>query len=554
MSLNGDIMEYEGYGVVGIEDDIQQDIVGTDVSLEAVELLQLFVNYLWSLYYRNMRLRGGSQNMEFYFPEAYSTPNYYRTLYAEKHKEYKSSQKRKKKVASAVAAGTATVAAAAYPRWKQIGHEKRAERAFKRVQRSWFQRKSEYALEGLETLFYEPEDIPLSKFEEGNFAQYSEILNKEMTDNRYLGKLNMDGREMLEWKNTLTRMYHTYHIYVMSPIKQTATIGTVKVHDTDQGLGPHLYWTFSTTKQSGAKRNETFGRWNYWDGGMDNNPVTTPTYRYYRLGRTGTCYFICANWPGQIMNPDPNTHDQTKVGSLLQWADYIYNQTTTNKNIPRKWVDVFANTTWNYITVYEHKFVFDVQNLYTYDYVLEIHLCKFNADIDAMDYEKMVLAGFGGAQGGVAGAINGLPLSYNNDIIVLKKNKYLIPGNTQMFTEGTTSFATEGDRKTHRRIKFSIKKKDVYKRPVLTSYETNLTEKQIFDKYYEKQSGLYLKIFAYPRKLDMYSDPTGKSDYYGAPDNANPGSTLAEGTCLQGLFVTCYKRSKFKLDETATQF
>lgn len=373
------------------------------------------------------------------------------------------------------------------------------------------------------------------------------------------------GASMLSWKNSLTRMYHTYQTYVMSPILQTTEVASWFVHRTSVGIGPHLYSTYDYKKNNTGEtvRNQYFGTVYYWEGGMYGNPTpqtTSPTFipaKNFGLGRTSTIYIFSADWPGTIMNTDTETQNSGSSYKYLCWKDTTYSGTVTTPNYPRTWVSVFANTNWQYLTIYGTQFRFDVTNVSMQDYIFEISLFKFKADIDAMDYEKQCLAHVGGYHqffNAYIQNLNAMPIA---DVNIVRTKRYRIKGcktnvGTWNLVEGTVS--------NNRTIKWNIKRKYVLKRPLLNSYETNLSEQDIFAKYYEAQKGLYFRLSAWPTDLLTLADINGTTTVPDGYGSANPNipatddNTTTPTRMGNGLQVNMYKKSYFKLDENTTTF
>lgn len=370
------------------------------------------------------------------------------------------------------------------------------------------------------------------------------------------------GRAMLAWKNSLTRMYHTYQKYVMSPILSTFLSSDQYVHRTNQGIGPHLYWAYQAQIRAADNvRTVSFGDYLYWDGGMyaypspeTLSPVFVPK-KNFGLGANGTIYIFSADWPGTIMNPDPLTQDSTSSYKYLSWSNFTYQGTVTTPNYPRAWTDVFTNTSWQYLTVYGTQYIFDVTNNSYKDMWLEISLFKFKADIDAMDYEKQVLAHQGGYHGNTNAYIQKLPMMPAADVTVVKTKRYLIKGQ-QVVNNG---YYQEGPFSNNRTIKWNIKRRFVIKRPNLNSYET-LTEVQLFNTYYDKQKGLYFRVMGFGSDIPVASTNDGSIQMYNLA-SANPSIPSASDVGVnkpdrmgQGLMCTMWRKSYFKLDENSPQF
>jgi len=377
----------------------------------------------------------------------------------------------------------------------------------------------------------------------------------------------MDGGKMLEWKNSLTKTYHTMHFFRMSNVLHTAQAGTSGkyIHRTGQGCGPHLYWIYANTLGGSTARNVNWNTPNYWDGGMfgdpsasaAGDPYTTPA-KNFGLGAQGTIYIFVAHWPGTIMNPDILTQDSSSEYKYLEMADYTGQQQTTSNNVPRKWTAVFANTNWNYITIYQTSWRFDLTNFFPAPYVVEIQLFQFKADIDAMDYEKQCLAAFGGQHFGTSSYINQLNYIAMTDIKIIKSKRYKIPGmTTAVPTTAGYANMVESTSNNSRTVKWNIKKKYVLKRPVLTTYETTLSEKEIFTKYCDPQKQMYFRIMAWPEELltcsQLSSGETVEFDKY---QSLNVPNATTQNCTKVGNGVNCniFKRSWFKLDETAANF
>jgi len=370
------------------------------------------------------------------------------------------------------------------------------------------------------------------------------------------------GAAMLAWKNSLTKMYHTYQTFNMSPVLCSIALGGKYVHRLEAGNGPHLYWVYSTNLAHPiAGRSNQFNDLSYWDGGFGANPsdqVTGPPLvpkKNFRTGATGTVYVFNADWPGTIMNHDPLTQDTTN--QTLNWIDFSYGGTVTTTNYPRTWVSVFANTNWQYLTVYGIQYRFDVTNLSSRPYMLEISLFKFKADIDAMDYEKQCLAHFGGYHTGTNAYCQRLSYLPMADVNIVKTKRYRIHG---MDTHMSDDVMIEGNKVNNRTIKWNIKRSYVMKRPLLNSYETTLTEKQIYTQYYEAQKGLYFRFMAWPEDIAFWTNPLTGSSNVPVGDSSSPNVpvvayAVSQPTALgNGLQISCYKKAYFKLDENTATF
>lgn len=377
------------------------------------------------------------------------------------------------------------------------------------------------------------------------------------------------GAAMLAWKNSLTKMYHTYQTFNMSPVLKSVALTsgetTKYVHQILQGNGPHLYWTYVTTTNSSSGRNNAFNELSYWDGGFGAFPTEEVPYsagppiveyvpaKNFKLGQIGTIYIFAADWPGTIMNTDVNT--QSTANQILQWADFVYQGTVTTTNYPRKWTSVFANKNWQYLTVYGIQYRFDVTNISARTYVLEISLFRFKADIDAMDYEKQCLAHFGGYHTGTNAYTQKLSYLPMADVTIIKTKRFRIQG--MKTNDNVSAEFMEGTSANNRTIKWNIKRRYVMKRPLLNSYEDDLTEKQIFTKYYEQQKGMYFRFMAWPDDINFYTNSgTGMSGIWAA-DKANPNipAVTHDATTIgSGLQIQMYKKAYFKLDENSTTF
>lgn len=539
MVLEGDILEYENIGPV--EDGIEDLIVGIDVELAAIELLANFVNFVWQqAQFRSvMRLSGGGRKGKELILRNPSTgeilPEYVTVGNMQITREdlntaYEGARR--------VYHDVVYVGNSAYETGRTVAT--RAKRVFDDV------------VGGVADYFgpsKSPRNDQIVPYTDNSTARPFNITNSTDTMTK------QDGRNMLEWKNTLTRLYHTYQRYCMSPVKYTKvwTGNTIPVHDARLGNGPGLYWQYGTTTTTTDSRDINFLSPVLWDGGFQSNPTTSPVSRFYRLGSGGIIYIFAADWPGTIMNPDPLTHDNTNGNLQLEFVDYKYNQLTTNKNIPREWIAVFAHESWSYITVYGTRWSFDFFNYSAMDYVVEIQLFSFKADVDAMDYEKQCLAAMGGAQGGTAAYIQKIQLAPSSDVNIIQNKRYIIPGLTQDLYNGEAFISVEDLKPPKRRIKMDVMRKYVIKRPNLTTYETNLTEKQIWDKYHDNQKGLYFRIMAWPNIPDVFLQK-GAGLVNIQTQRVGPNSSLTNGQVGGYLSCNIYKKTMFKLDETANTF
>jgi len=532
MVLNGSILEYEG------NLDIQgEDITSGGIDAEAIMLLINFMDFLWTNYYaqqHNLRLSGGSPKrprQDLALRKANSetsvitiTPEMLETFL----NRYGQST-----LDQLVRAGRATYGAGA----RTVGFVR-------------------------DLLRYEAEPNPPQTMVP--YRPPNKTVTPPGNSTNYEKPMASSGKQMLEWKNTLTRMYHTYTRFSMSAVKNAAAVSSLQVHTTAEGEGPCLYWTAVLTPGTTTRDKNLYQAFG-WDGGMAGSPTEAAVgppivyRRNFRLGYSGTIYVFAADWPGKIMNPDPNTHTAAASdGKYLSMEDFGYNQPTTNKNIPRKWIDVFANVNWNYITVYGTRWVMDFTNFSPVDYTVEIVLFKFAADVDAMDYERQCLAAFGGSQGGTANYMNNLPLSINNDVKIIQKKRFTINGLNQTVVANNVLIAVQNDTANKKRIKMNIMRQYVIKRPDLKDYETTLTEKDIWTKYHEDQSGLYFRVMAWPSAQPIFfSGSTGVVDVFGNNNACMPevtGGYPANFKITPGVACTLYKKSYFKMDENMTTF
>lgn len=399
----------------------------------------------------------------------------------------------------------------------------------------------------------------------------TETINNNMGNYTQPMQLRRSGSSMLTWKNSLTRMYHTYQRYYMSNIYMKtiyATGETVMNHATGEGNGPCLYWTFTTqpyleTTGTYTGRETNHDSYAYWDGGMAAKPSDASgetEAKDWGLGKSGIIYIFHADWPGTVMNPDTETQGTTTAeynkGHPLMLSNYDTNTTLTTHSTPRLWKDVFAQTTWQYITIYGSYWKFDFTNTSSSRYVVEIQLIKFKADIDAMNYQKQCMAAFGGQPGGTNAYINKLALVPNSDTYVLKTKRFKLDGLSTMNAIGSTFNSVEGQGKNNKTISWNVKRKYVIKRPVLTEYSTTLTEKEIYTKYCDRQKSLYFRIMAWPEEMVMYMDKDQVLTQNKVEQDKQMSQTATgtSGSMCPGVTCHIYKKTNFKLDETAANF
>jgi len=285
MVLNGDIMEYEN-GAMG---DLA--IAEGGIDAEAIMLLINFVDFLWATYYPPvMHMRGGAPKRKKQNQLALRqptlpleqqitfTPEDLEFYYKSAQKFLKDTQGVRASVSSGVSTALSVVSRGTKRAFETITQE--VGRVYDRVKR--------------------PRDPnpPITPDEPFALVPYNDTSTSGNNRNSTTTTRMPNGTDMLSWKNTLTRMYHTYQQYVMSPIKQTYLKNSVKLHATNKGNGPSLYWSYwNTTTQSGNVRDTSWNNLGYWDGGM-GTPVTTGVARNYGLGATGTRYFFADDWPG----------------------------------------------------------------------------------------------------------------------------------------------------------------------------------------------------------------------------------------------------------------
>lgn len=368
---------------------------------------------------------------------------------------------------------------------------------------------------------------------------------------------NRDGRDMLSFKNALTRKYQSRCVYHMMLVKKTKSLDGKNYHYTSHGEGPALYGTYYDSQrildESGQyMRNKDFGVANVFDSGLDPN--------YRGVGMLHTVYVFAADWPFLAMNHDLNTQnlDKRQYGLFLSWS-YKFLEQSTDPNFPRTASDVIKNKDWTYFTHYYTTYTFDMVNVSHMPYVVEILLFKFKADPDTMNYQRQVEAVTNKQNASVTDYIN-MDFRYPADIIIVKRKRIYLRGldnhairnNGINTADHSWSMMPNTNRENSKRYKFIVKRKYIMKRPILTTYNTTMTEFEFFNTYYEKDKGIYCRIQAFPLEPDFVipesvADNTVKARFIEDALNMSAGNDCDK--LHYGVELRMHKQSRWKLDE-----
>lgn len=376
------------------------------------------------------------------------------------------------------------------------------------------------------------------------------------------------GAAMLSWKNSLQRMFHTFQSFHMNVIKQTWKYSDAVpkyLHVVKAGQGPALYWIVANDIATGTDRNNSWGQSVYWDGGFgipseqtEYSPGPPIVYaqpkKNFGVGVWGIQYVFVADWPGTTMNYDKDTQG-FYANHTLELLDRIFTGLTTSKNLPISFKSVFNSKSWTYITHYGTQWRFDMTNYSSQEYIVEITLFRFKADCDAMNYEKQCIAFTGGVHSYNSSYQLRLPMLPITDINIVKRKRYTLAGKNQPIVQsGVVKYTDDVKANNQKMVKWNITRQYVMKRPVLSEYNENLSDPDLFNTYYEKQKGLYFSVMAWPKTNNtMTNEQDGDVVRNETIYNMNQPSA-ASGTptkIMQAVDVFIYKKSYFKLDEVA---
>lgn len=580
--LNGDILEYHAGEVTAVEENIAG---GIDPA--AIELLIEFVNFVWANYhYNNLRLSGGGwkENLTQYVTttvyNAIGPTGVENLMYMYSPSRYKDS---KRKIVRAKRRKELLDIEEKYPRWKKIGEEKRQQRILRRMEDKF------------------PQKYDFEFMDEQGVKESNERITQNVIDISNQMAPNVDGKKMLSWKNSLTRMLRTHMTYRMSAVKVTQKVTKYKAttpwwedssicnHSTLEGNGPGLYTAFQdTTKVTGSLAGSDLSRdlslWepNAQDYGKfvsyDEWKAATDTTRllFRAIGSISPVYFMNVDWIGTYMSPfsldeyikfknDTDAAPATEAeivkdplpswvasqmgGYFLKWK-YVPYSTTTDRNTPVQ-ADTIINTKdWTYLTHYYTKYNFKFRNFSRRKYCVEILCFKFKADIDTFNYQRICLITTNRQNDKMQDYIDGSGAK-PEDINILWKKRIYIEGLNQVGGETTTT-VTNADGTNTKNWKYIHKRKYVIKRPVLNSYQT-LDERSIYLDYYEHERAPYFRIQGWPvcPNVDLVTGTTQGIILNPHEDTlCQPGATADSGTVVSPCVdVVIDKKSYFKLDE-----
>jgi len=544
MVLNGDILEYEGVGLLTLGEGINdQAIGGTDV--ETLIMFMDFIGQIWTNYYsNNLRLRGGFKWKEIGeeignrmatsmvrslgptgvdFIQRHVFTDRYRKAYQQRLD--------------------------AEMRSGLVPHKKTRSTGHTRSQKKMKLKKT--PLKGRWDYPWRPQEEEAVVFAryDAEQAQRQNNINLQDID---MPKQRSAAGMMLDFKNRLTRKFHTEMFYMMHPALVTQTVDTKVYHWTDEGNGPHLYTTYQNQLASAGKRFTGFN----FPYPMDQG---APADDCRGVGRANIVYVFAADWPFSIMNHDPRTQDTAnkETGEYLEWAYRNYTA-TTDQDLPIEIDRVFKNDDWTYLTHYYTVYRFDFTNISNLPYVIEILYFTFKADPDTMDYRKQSLAitrrQTFGLQEWIAG-VSGKPA----DINIIHKKRIYLKGmeNHSVITPNGGANVINAQlpnqfRENSGTYKYVVKRKYVIKRPINTTYQHDISEAVAFNTYYEPAKGVYCRVQAWPLESAFYieqSANTGipKIDTIEYSHNIKTGGAATE--LGLGVSVMMNKKSYFKLDE-----
>jgi len=368
------------------------------------------------------------------------------------------------------------------------------------------------------------------------------------------------GYHMLAQKNATQRMFRSTLYYEMSPVLnklQYLTSG-IYVHTLKPGNGPHLYGTYIPDLKPNPQvygtdtRNGLFGTlYGNDSGGFGSAPDATSRF----IGERNTIYVFAVDWPFAIMNTDENTQVEptnttVQQGQCLRWAYYGWN-TTSDMNIPRNLTFVVQNAAWTYLTHFQTTLKFSFYSTTTLNYTVELLFFRFKADVDTMNYRAQTQAPMD-RQFDLDIYCNESTKHYNHeDITVIHRKRLSIPGLTQIIPyDATWRVTSEGGMKNEVRYQYVSKRQYVIKRPIVSTLNTSMSEKEFFDTYFDRQRGIYCRMQAWPTCPPAMVGADTRPFFY-VDDVTLNCSQQVEGATRLGPGVGCFmsKISKWKLDQ-----
>lgn len=373
------------------------------------------------------------------------------------------------------------------------------------------------------------------------------------------GKAAM-GYHMLAQKNATQRMFKSTCFYEMHPVLNKLQYGTTGFypHLLKPGNGPHLYAFYTTDLKAQTQVYGTDTRANSFSalatcdvGGFGSAPDANNQF----IGMNMPVYIFSCDWPFAIMNPDPLTQVEptntlVQQGQVLRWAYYTWN-TTSDMNIPRTLTFVVQNAAWTYLTHYKTTIDFQFYSTSSQNYMVEILIFKFKADVDTMNYKLQALAPMD-RQVDNEIYCNESPRMYNHeDIYVLKRKRIMIPAKTNALPWGTSWRVTDNQgQRSEVLYRYVCDRQYVIKRPIVNSLNTSMTESEFFNTYYDRQKGIYARVCGWPVSPPLVIGTDGTGVVANEEQNRNTSYT-AQACTIIGNGVGCFmnKTSKWKLDQ-----
>lgn len=602
-------MEFENIGPV--EDAMQGVGTGGGIDAEAIELLILFVNFLWDEWYmlpQVMRLHGGAPiKRQRSFRNApvkplrkrhwtdgmeISTPSEMSAWRQLENIPYQGTGHR-----YVEGLGDSTTSVENYP-WRAPPSSPMSlqglirDRYFYDALRERMQQGSAVAtgvVLGTLRLTY-------PGYESGSRSGPKKLRNKNVTQTSQdnISKPMPDGYSMLNFKNSMTRMYRTHSEYYMHPtliksqlyIYKTTAPGWEKtgpfVHSTFEGNGPHLYTSFDNEIATGTLADKNLTRSpktqeaHQEDQGylrlIDTNRTSANLANSKALGMNTIIYVFAADWPFVTMNYDPLTQveqyapNETNdlvwfsqlTGNFLRFKPVEYN-VSTDMNTPVVFNDIWLkNRDWTYLTHYYTKYNFKFRNTSMRPHVVEILFFKFKADTDAMDYDRQCVAVVNRQVYKYQDYFDGVS-PQTQDIEIVHRKRILLRGLSDIFNNSSLTYYRDNVGTSQANYKYVVKRKYVIKKPIINYSSLGwvaFTESQAFNEYYEQQQGIYCRMQAWPATGNYWSSMSGVTPRAPAvnlqdeEEDYNLSDAQVDGTRL-GFGVTCKidKKSYFKLDE-----
>lgn len=326
-----------------------------------------------------------------------------------------------------------------------------------------------------------------------------------------------------------------------------------------KGVGPALYWVTDEVLKVGTSPNE---KPNPKFGMLREFSLAEPTVDTDPLnGVNGVIYVFVADWFGNAMNPEEAT------ATRMIWDDEtIY--ATTDPNAPIVLSDLVGTTNpnkdWSVIRHYATYIDFIFTNMAPYPYIIEILFFKFKVDVDDMGWTDQCLAPMSNQSEMQSYCENNVKNFGTRQITVVKRHRIRLNGlEKHGFLPSTDGNAGQSlqlaDTVMPNVATYSYKVKRKYDicKSIKVGSEGGYTERDFFEKFYQKENGIYCRVQAWPEAPLFTTNPNNSTTnvFYIRCNNGFDNACQVKSNAGVGLdyikpAVQCImkKRSYIKVD------